>query len=164
MPIPEYIRIIRQKIGHDLLFMPGVVAVINNTAGHTLLQRRADNGLWSLVGGILEPGEEPADCILREIWEETGLTARADRIIGVYCEPDGIVHYPSGDVVHFITVAFACTPLGGEPAVADEESLEVRYFPPDALPDMDPRHKRYLLQGLRGETTTHFNVSFTPGN
>lgn len=33
-----------------------------------------NHGMWSGVGGIFEPGETPGQCVLRETWEETGLT------------------------------------------------------------------------------------------
>lgn len=163
MPIPEYIRQIRQKIGHDLLYMPGVVAVINNAAGETLLQRRSDNGLWSLVGGILEPGEEPANAIAREVWEETAMRVDPYQIIGVYSEPDALVRYPNGDEMMFLTVVFACRPIDGTPQIADDESTDIRYFRPDALPDqIDLRHKRYLLQGLKLLPHTDFVFDWTP--
>jgi 8-oxo-dGTP pyrophosphatase MutT (NUDIX family) len=155
--VPDYVRAIRARIGHDLLFMPGVIAVIFNDAGQTLVQRRSDNGLWSLIGGILEPGEEPAPAIVREVREEAGIVVVPERIVGVYAEPDGIVYYPNGDVMQFLSVIFACRHESGVPRVNDEESLEVRYFAPDALPDMDPRHRRYLDQALRGDPLTHFN-------
>ncbi|MCS6872314.1 MAG: NUDIX domain-containing protein [Anaerolineae bacterium] len=160
MPIPEYIRQIRAKIGHDLLYMPGVIAVINNPQGETLLQRRSDNGLWSLVGGIPDPGEEPADALAREVLEETGMIVRPMRVVGIYSEPDGVVHYPNGDVMMFLSVIFECEPISGEPRVTDDESLEVRYFAPDQLPEMDPRHKRYLLQALRKNPQTDFVFTF----
>ncbi|MCE7947689.1 MAG: NUDIX domain-containing protein [Chloroflexi bacterium CFX4] len=161
MPIPEYIRQIRTKIGHDLLYMPGVIAVINNAHGQTLLQRRSDNGLWSLVGGIPDPGEEPANALAREVLEETGMIVRPTRLVGIYSEADGAVHYPNGDVMMFLSVIFECEPIRGEPRVTDDESLEVRYFAPDQLPEMDARHKRYLLQALQNTPQTHFVFTFT---
>jgi len=38
---------------------------------------------WSLPGGGLEPGEEPADAARREVWEETGYEVRLDGLLGI---------------------------------------------------------------------------------
>ncbi|MBP5254164.1 MAG: 8-oxo-dGTP diphosphatase [Lachnospiraceae bacterium] len=40
-------------------------------------------GKWVGIGGKFEPGEGPEDCLLREVWEETGLTLTAYRFHGV---------------------------------------------------------------------------------
>lgn len=162
MPVPEYIRIMRQKIGNDLLYVPGVVAVVINAAGEVLLQRRSDNGQWNITSGILEPGEEPADCAAREVWEEAGIRARPVRLSGVFADPDTIVRYPNGDQCRFLTLVFRCEPLGGIPTINDEESLEIAYFAPEALPDLSPRHLRYLHAALRDEPTAHFEFNGLP--
>lgn len=38
---------------------------------------------WSLPGGGLEPGEDPADAARREVWEESGYEVRLDGLLGV---------------------------------------------------------------------------------
>ena len=60
MPTPEFVLALREKIGHDLLWLPAVTAVVLREDGSVLLARRSDNGNWGLVSGIVEPGEEPA--------------------------------------------------------------------------------------------------------
>ena len=60
MPTPEFILSLREKIGHDPLWMPGVTAVVFNEGGQVLLCRRSDNGAWTPITGIVDPGEEPA--------------------------------------------------------------------------------------------------------
>jgi 8-oxo-dGTP pyrophosphatase MutT (NUDIX family) len=158
VPIPEYVRQIREKIGHELLFMPGVIAVIMNERGETLIHLRADTREWALVGGILEPGEEPAPATAREVREEVGLRVVPEQIVGVYAEDDGVVNYPNGDVMQFLTIVFRCRLVGGEARVNDDESLDVRWVrPEDVPPDFDARHRRYLMQALRGDPRTDFN-------
>jgi 8-oxo-dGTP diphosphatase len=94
MPIPDHVATLRAHIGHDLLMLPGVSAVVYDENGRILLGRRVDNGAWSLIAGHLEPGEQPADAIVREIREETGVHATVERVVGVALHP---VAYPNGD-------------------------------------------------------------------
>jgi len=57
-------------------FRAGVGIVVTDGRGHVLALERADlAGAWQFPQGGLEAGEEPLDAALRELWEETGLTA-----------------------------------------------------------------------------------------
>lgn len=132
MPLSEHIKQIREKYGQGLLLLPGVSALVFNEQGHVLLNRRSDNGQWATIGGIIDPGEEPAAACKREVLEETGLEIVIDRISGVYMTPP--VKYPNGDVAQYIITAFRCRIIEGEPRVADDESLEVKFFPLTDLP------------------------------
>src|SRR5450631_2258870 len=102
MSTPAYIANLRRQVGHALLMMPGVVAFVQDDQGNVLLQRRANNGQWVLPGGAIEPDEEPADAVIREVWEETGLTVIPQRIIGVYGGPTLHGVYPNQDEVQLI--------------------------------------------------------------
>lgn len=135
MPVPEHIRQLRQKVGHDLLMMPAVAAIIFNEANEVLLQLRTDNQLWALPGGAIEPGEEPADALVREVWEETGLRVLPLRISGVYGGENGLVTYPNQDQVAIIAITFVCRVMDGELKTDDDETQELRYFPVNALPE-----------------------------
>jgi 8-oxo-dGTP diphosphatase len=156
----EYIRRLRLKIGHELLFMPGATGIVIDEAGQVLLHRRSDNGQWWLPGGAIDPGEEPADAVVREVWEETGVRVVPERVLGVYGGLDHFGRYPNGDEIGMVSVVFVCRPVGGEPAVNDEESLEVRYFLPDALPELLPRHRSYIELALRGDVRADFRFTF----
>ena len=69
-----YFQQLRARIGHDLLLLPSVAAVIRNSDGRLLLQEKASGEGWSLPAGAIEPGESPAQAVRREVLEETGLT------------------------------------------------------------------------------------------
>ena len=153
-----YIRDLRAKIGHDLILMPAVAAVIINEAGEVLLQLRSDSGTWGLPGGAMDPGEEPAEALVREIREETALEIVPERIVGVYSGPEFHARYSNGDEAMIVSITFACRPVGGQPRVSDDESLEVRYFAPDALPPMERRHRLRIEEALREDPRTHFRL------
>src|SRR3954447_9683451 len=129
MPIPPYVRALRQKIGNDLLLLPSVHAVIFDERGGVLLQRTRDDGQWYCLSGVMEPGEEPAGGIVREVKEEAGLDVEPVRIVGVYASP--VVTYSNGHTAQFVGTVFLCRVTGGELTLADDESLELRYFATD---------------------------------
>jgi 8-oxo-dGTP diphosphatase len=145
MPISPYIARLRSHIGHDLLLLPSVSAVVRNAAGEILLARRSDNGRWSLPAGILDPGEQPADAVLREVLEETGVIAEIERVGGLASHP---VVYPNGDKCEYLDVWFRCRAAGGEARVNDDESTEVGWFAPDALPVLDDWARLRILTAL----------------
>ena len=150
MPVPNFVKQLREKIGHDLLLLPGVSAIVTNDAGHVLLQRRSDFGTWAVIGGMIEPGEEPANAIVREVFEETAVRVEPIRITGVYTSP--LITYPNGDRAQYVITVFHCRALGGEPRVNDDESLEVKYFSPHELPELRADHKLRIQQAM---TTNH---------
>lgn len=130
----EYVNSIRSRIGHDFLMLPGVTAVIRDRE-RFLLARHAHSELWSLIGGGIEPGEEPADAVFREVKEETGADVRLTGIIGAYGGDSLIVEYPNGDRVGYVTVAFECTLLShAEPD--QDEILELAWFNRDEIPSL----------------------------
>ncbi len=63
-----------------------VVAAIVEYGDHVALVRNHGwpSHWYGLVTGFLEPGEEPADAVLREVKEELGLDARIGSFIGMY--------------------------------------------------------------------------------
>ncbi len=132
MPISDYLAGLRVKVGHDLVMLPCAAGIVRDDAGRILLQRRSDNGLWSVPGGDLDPGEQPAQACAREVFEETGLVVRPVRLLSVETHP--ITTYPNGDVAQAVVTVFECTVVGGELGCLDGESLELRFFSPEDLP------------------------------
>jgi 8-oxo-dGTP diphosphatase len=134
MPISEYLKELRSHVGHAMIMVPSVSAVVLDDEGKLLLGRRSDDGRWSLLAGSVDPGEQPADAIVREVFEESAVEVRVDRLVGVALHP---VTYPNGDRCEFLNVWFRCTAIGGEARVNDDESVEMGWFAPDALPALD---------------------------
>ncbi|MFD6939554.1 NUDIX domain-containing protein [Streptomyces goshikiensis] len=151
MSTPEYIRAIRASAGHRLLLLPGVTAVVFDDRGRVLLGRRSDTGRWSVVGGIAEPGEQPAQTAVREVYEETAVRCVPERVVLVQMlQP---VTYANGDLCQFQDITFRCRATGGEARVNDHESLEVGWFEPDALPELEPFALDRIHRALRDEPT-----------
>lgn len=140
MPVPDFVTHLRAGVGRSLLWLPGVSAVVTDDDGRLLLGRRADNGLWAVVSGILEPGEQPAAAAAREVLEETGVVAEVVALTVVHS--GGVVRYPNGDEAQYLDVCFWFRAVGGEAHVGDDESLEVAWFRPGELPEDLTRSSR----------------------
>lgn len=132
MPIPPFVAHLRSQVGHEMLWLPGVSAVVLDDDGRLLLGRRADNGRWAVVSGILEPGEEPAPAAVREVLEETGVRAEVVAVTAI--STSEVVTYANGDVAQYLDVCFWCRAVDGDASVGDDESTEVGWFAPDDLP------------------------------
>ncbi|MER7049072.1 MULTISPECIES: NUDIX hydrolase [Streptomyces] len=154
MATPEFIRAIRATAGHQLLLLPGVSAVVFDDEGRLLLGRRADDGVWAIIGGIPEPGEEPAATAVREVYEETAVRCVAERVVLVQGLPRAVT-YPNGDRCQYMDICFRCRAVGGEPRVNDDESLEVGWFALDALPEVN-EFSRFRIERALAEGPTWF--------
>jgi len=153
MPTPEYILSLREKIGHDQLFLPAVTAVIVRAVPtgsaiwelpSVLLAQRADNGAWAPVSGICEPGEEITTTALREVKEEVGLDGRIEALLGV--GQVGPVTFPNGDQCMFMdTTLRVSVPDDAEPVVSDEENLDAQWFSVAQMPtSVSARHRMVI--------------------
>ncbi|TDC40769.1 NUDIX domain-containing protein [Micromonospora sp. KC213] len=145
MGVPDYIQRMRRHIGHDLLWLPSVSAVVCDERGALLLGQRADDGRWSVVSGIVEPGEQPATAVVREVAEETGLRVEPVRLSSVLSHPHT---YPNGDRCEYLNLGFHCRLISGTARVNDDESLAVEWFPPDRLPELDAHARLVIAHAL----------------
>jgi ADP-ribose pyrophosphatase YjhB (NUDIX family) len=155
MPVPEFVRELREMIGQHPLWMPGVTAVVLDSEGRVLLGRRSDTGKWALITGILDPGEQPAAGTARECLEETGVEVVVERLTSVTVSPP-LVHV-NGDRAQYLELTFRCRAVGGEARVNDDESLEVGWFDLDELPeDVGPRQRQRLTHALSDKAEAWF--------
>lgn len=125
-----------------------VVAGVLVREGRVLAAKRAQGtreaGLWELPGGKLEPGEDDATALVRELQEELGVTVAAEGLVGVnqHAYAHGVVRL----------VALRCSLLAGEPAALEHEAL--RWLGPDELGSVEwaPADVPFLetVRGLLG--------------
>jgi 8-oxo-dGTP pyrophosphatase MutT (NUDIX family) len=137
MPISPYLRSLRERVGHDLLLLPAVSAVILDGAGRILLARSHGDEQWALIGGGMEPGEEPVTAIAREIKEELGVEAMVGQIVGVYAGEEMFITYPNGDRCAYVTTAYACRLTPGALTLEADELRDVAWFTPAEISGLD---------------------------
>lgn len=161
MPTPAYVLELRRSYGQGLLLLPGVCGVVvreDLEAGrrHLLLLRRSDSGAWALPAGIVEPGEQPATTLVRELVEEACVVAEPERVVWVVADPELV--YPNGDHCQFLTTVFRCRYVSGEARVGDEESSDVAWFDVGSLPELDERQLQRIRLGLAEEQGARFEL------
>lgn len=130
-----------------------------------LLMRRSDNGYWSLPGGFVEIGESVAAAARREVAEETGYVVEIGRLVGVYSDPvSQVVDYgrekgdkkgagPAGGDrrIHVVNLCFEAKALSTGLATTPEETLEIGFFDPHALPEpLVPIQRIRIEDGIAG--------------
>jgi ADP-ribose pyrophosphatase YjhB (NUDIX family) len=153
VPIPDFVRELRRHVGTADLWLPGVTAVVRR-GDELLLVRRADNGQWAPVTGIVDPGEDPGVTARREVLEEAGVTVTVDRLAWVQALP--LITHANGDRAAYLDHTFACTYVSGQAHVADDESTDVGWFPVHALPRMQDGLAERVACVLEDDPVTRF--------
>ena len=130
----DYIKYIREKVGHDVVILVGAgVYVYEN--GKVLLQKRKDNQQWGSNGGAVDIGERVEDTAKRELYEEAGLVAHELELIGVFSGENMFFTYPNGDEAYIISIAYMCRDFSGELLPDPNEVTELKWFDIDDLPE-----------------------------
>lgn len=158
MATPDFILALREKIGHEPLWLSGVTAVVLRD-DEVLLVRRVDNGAWTPVTGIIDPGEQPAVAAERETLEEAGIVARAESLSWVQVIPE--IVYDNGDRSQYLDLVFRCSYISGEPFPADGENSAVAWFGLDALPELSPNMRERIRSVVEFDGTTRFERAST---
>ena len=91
-------------------------------------------GEWSVPGGRVEAGETLAEAVVRELAEETGLTAVCDGFVG-WVERVGVGY-------HYVILDFHVTIIEGSDPVAGDDAAEAAWVPLSQVADLS------LAEGL----------------
>jgi len=125
------------------MFTIGAFALIFDDNGRILLNQRRDNQKWNPPGGRVEAGEMPAETVVRETLEETGLHVEVERLVGFYGK-EGQTDY---------VFTFLCRVIGGQILPETAETLDCRYFALNKIPEhINSYHLWRILDVLNGES------------
>lgn len=130
----DYIKWLRNKVGHEKVILVFAGGCVFDESNRVLVQKRGDSNKWGFPGGAIEIGETPEEAAIRELKEETGLDVAIDSLIGIYTDSD--MKYPNGDEAHSICIVYKLKVLSGELTCDNEETIELKYFDVDKLPEM----------------------------
>lgn len=144
----DYVKYIREKVGHSQIILNYAGCIVLNEAGEILLQKRRDCGGWGFLGGVAELGESLEEAAVREAFEESGLNVKVDSLFGVYSKYFN--EYPNGDKVQTILTMFLAHAEGGELSEQNNETVDLRYFSPDKVPELFIDQHRDILADFIG--------------
>jgi ADP-ribose pyrophosphatase YjhB (NUDIX family) len=133
----SYLWRLRQKVGSDLVLMPGAMVVLQRPDGAVLLARRVDDGTWCIPAGAAEEGSGFAETAIAELQEETGAIVSTRDLVPFGClsrAGDHTIDYPNGDVTHCFAMCFLAREWSGDPRPDGAESNETAFFGLDSLP------------------------------
>lgn len=147
-----YVRWLRERVGHQLIYLVYTTVLVFDEQGRILVQRRYDFDWLGVPGGALELGEGLRDCAIRETREETGLEVAIGRLVGVFSHPDFNLHYPNGDRVQQWSVCVVAHPVGGELRADGAETLHLEWLPvAEALPQFPPAYRAMIQAAQQSE-------------
>lgn len=117
---------------------------------------------WEYPGGVLEQGEAILDGLRREIFEESGIVAEPEKLVGIYQrlnKKDGYGYLEGRVLPPTVNLTFICTYVDGKERITDE-SIDVGWFTPDearekvTVPDI----KKRLEDILEYDGKQHFHI------
>ena len=159
MGMSPHVRRLRDALGPELLVLPSVTGIIYDERDRILLVQQSTNGVWTAPGGSIDPNETPADAVVREVWEETGLYAVPVRILGAYGGPFCEVTYPNGDRTTYVMTVFECEVRGGTLRGTSDETTDAAFVARDELSRYRTSNwTRHVLPGLFDRSpSAHFD-------
>lgn len=129
---PRVLDLFTQELGYATPKVDSRGVVFRDNA-LLLVRELADDGRWTLPGGWADPNESPAEAVVREVWEETGYTTRAARLLAVY-DRSKHPHTPPYPF-HIYKLFFQCELVGGA-ATRSHETGESAFFGADEIPEL----------------------------
>lgn len=146
----SYISKIRTKLGHDKFVHPAARILIENENGEFLFIHRANNGLIGIPAGGLDENETIEACILREVYEETGLKLKNLTAIGISSNPKTqTVAYSNGDVIQYFCVEFYSTAWEGALKIVDINEVMKVEFKDKSFLNKLPLNERSIIESYK---------------
>lgn len=135
--VGSYLWRLRQRVGSELVLMPGAMIALLRDDREVLLTRRTDDGTWCLPAGGAEPGGSFARTAIDELAEETGIAVEQRDLVPFGCLSEAELHtieYEGGDVTHCFALLFLARTWSGEPRPDPEEVAEIAFAELATLP------------------------------
>ena len=141
----DYLKELREKVGHMPLVIPHSVVILFNDQGEILLEERSDDGYFDFPGGGIDLKESGIDAAKRELYEETGLTAEELRLFNVYTGEITKYVYFNGDVIYGVDLVYLCDRYTGSLIPQKEEVKSLRFVNINEMPEkMSIRNKQII--------------------
>jgi ADP-ribose pyrophosphatase YjhB (NUDIX family) len=147
--VHEWMKNVGQGVGGYATPKVGVGGVVGNDKGEILLIQRSDSGVWLYPTGWADVGYSPAEVVVKEVAEETGILCVPERVIGVL---DGL--RAGVTRVPLYSIIFHCRAVGGELDRHPLETADAGWFSEDNLPSPLAGIERWganAFAAIRGE-------------
>lgn len=128
---------VAEKVGSDLVLIPGAMVFLVRDEGTVLFTLRADSGTWCLPAGGAEEGGNFAQTAVTELGEETGVVVDPRDLIAFGSLSEAELHtvtYPGGDVSHNFAMLFLSRRWSGDPRPDGVETTEMLWADPTSPP------------------------------
>ena len=142
----DYYKELRKKTKHMPLVLPHSVVVLLNENNEILLEERTDDGFFDFPGGGIDLKESAEEAAKRELYEETGLTAKRVDLFRVYSGE--ITHYVyfNGDEIYGVDLVYICREYEGDIKPQLEEVKNLKFYRVEDIPEkMSIRNKQIIL-------------------
>lgn len=141
----DQIAAVRPYIGTALYSGVGASAIIMREDGYILMLQHKYESAWRPPAGFSDLGENVAQTVVREVWEETRLQIIPERIIAIHSTPKLSVTYRNGDQTRNVGVVFQAKLLGGTPVIDEKEIADLAWMTPEnALANFDTKRRWFF--------------------
>lgn len=132
----SYAKWIRERVGHAPVGFNAATVVVLNDKAEILLERRGDDGKWTVPSRVQSPDDHPAAAAIAGLKEETGVDVLPEdlHLLNIYGGQQQFHHYPNGDEAFFNKIVYVAKKYSGEIEV-NNESSEARFFSLKELPE-----------------------------
>ena len=137
----SYIMDMRKKVGHEPIINVGATILVFNEKKEVLLNLRSDTNDWGIPGGGKELYETLEECAIRELKEETNLDIDDLELVTVLSGNDYYYKYPNDDEVDCVITLYQVKNYRGKLNINDGESIKLKFFSLDNLPQLESRAK-----------------------
>lgn len=145
-----YIMNLRKYVGHEPLIGVGATTLVFNDKNELLLNLRTDTNTWGIPGGSMELNKTIEETAIRELKEETGISADKLELVSVLSGKDYYFEYPNGDKMCTVIILFKVLNYTGNIKVSDNESKQLKFFALNDLPNMESRANAIIDKILDG--------------